>query len=354
MIANKHLRRLFAGGILTFTLGSTFPSAAQTPNEAQTLFDDALALMKLGKYADACPKLVKSQQLDPGTGTQFRLAQCYEGMGKIASAWKLYVEVANESKKAGRADREEQARERVDELRPRLPTLTIFVPAAVASSPGFQLTRDAERLEKLDWGQKIPVDPGDHVVSAVADKMKRFQQTVSLVEKANIEVQIPTLEPEIPANIPTASPSVSATAAPTATSSASPSSSGTSGPVEPGTQGGGMGGQKIAAITIGAVGVAGILVGLGAGAAAISQWNDALSFCPNGDRTKCSDQGIRLGADASVSAGVSTVGFIAGGVMLAGATVLWILAPSSAPKTGLQIVPVAGQRGGGMVVMGSF
>lgn len=58
---------------------------------AQALFTEALKLMKSGAHAEACPKLEKSQELDPGMGTQFRLAECYEGVGRIASAWALFV-----------------------------------------------------------------------------------------------------------------------------------------------------------------------------------------------------------------------------------------------------------------------
>ena len=53
-----------------------------TVARAQALFDEALALMKAGKYAEACPKLEESDQLDPGMGTEYRLAECYESDGK--------------------------------------------------------------------------------------------------------------------------------------------------------------------------------------------------------------------------------------------------------------------------------
>ena len=36
---------------------------------AQALFDEALVLIKAGKYAEACPRLEESDRLDPGMGT---------------------------------------------------------------------------------------------------------------------------------------------------------------------------------------------------------------------------------------------------------------------------------------------
>src|SRR5687767_12831350 len=124
---------------------------------AQILFEEGVALMKAGKHAEACPKLAQSDELDPGTGTKYRLAECYEGSGRVASAWALYVVVADESRKAARSDRQEQARKRADELRPKLPELTITVPASVAAIEGLELKRDGELVVRSDFDQKIPV-----------------------------------------------------------------------------------------------------------------------------------------------------------------------------------------------------
>ena len=79
---------------------------------AQSLFDEGRKLMSAGKYADACPKLAESQKLDPGVGTQFHLADCYEKLGQTASAWAGFLEAASAAKSMGQADREKVARER--------------------------------------------------------------------------------------------------------------------------------------------------------------------------------------------------------------------------------------------------
>ncbi|MDB4996135.1 MAG: putative rane protein, partial [Myxococcaceae bacterium] len=100
---------------------------AGDPAAAQQLFSDAKKLIAENKWADACPKLEESQRLDPGMGTQFNLANCYEHVGKTASAWAAFIEVAGQAKAAGQAPREKAARDRANVLEPKLSKLTVTV-----------------------------------------------------------------------------------------------------------------------------------------------------------------------------------------------------------------------------------
>ena len=54
---------------------------------AEALFTEGRALATSGKCAEAIPKFQASQKLDPGVGTLLNLAECYEQVGKTASAW---------------------------------------------------------------------------------------------------------------------------------------------------------------------------------------------------------------------------------------------------------------------------
>ncbi len=60
--------------------------SAEKAASAQALYDEGLRLMGVGEFAAACPKFAASQKLDPAMGTKFRLADCYEKIGKTASA----------------------------------------------------------------------------------------------------------------------------------------------------------------------------------------------------------------------------------------------------------------------------
>src|ERR1700744_6120074 len=87
---------------------------------AEQLFVEAKGLMQQGKTEEACAKFRASYKLDgTATGTLLNLALCHEQLGKNASAWSEFREVAGES--AGRRqDRVDIAKEHAAKLEPLL------------------------------------------------------------------------------------------------------------------------------------------------------------------------------------------------------------------------------------------
>ena len=83
---------------------------------------------------------------------------------------------------------------------------------------------------------------------------------------------------------------------------------------------------------IGLMGVGVVSVGLGSvfGIVAGNKWSDAKSQCGNGCGPGSTAYDSR--SSAKTDATISTVGFIAGGLMLAGGATLFFLAPKEAPK----------------------
>src|SRR6478672_4877951 len=68
--------------------------APRDPTAAEALFRAGRAAADKGDYVTACPKFEESNRLDPELGTAFNLADCDEHVGKVASAWQLFKEVA--------------------------------------------------------------------------------------------------------------------------------------------------------------------------------------------------------------------------------------------------------------------
>ena len=57
---------------------------------AEALFEQGRTLVEAGQLADACPRFLASQQLDPGVGTLLWLADCYALTGRRAQAEALF------------------------------------------------------------------------------------------------------------------------------------------------------------------------------------------------------------------------------------------------------------------------
>lgn len=158
---------------------------------AQQLFDSALADAEAGNYAAACPKFLASQEADPKTSTLLNLGSCYEKNGQSASAWGAFREAEVLARRAWRKDWETIAHDRAEALAPKLVRLTIYV-SENARVPGLVVTRDGAKLAPGEWGVAIPVDPGEHTVSASADGRAPFETKISVTD-ASKELEIPPL-----------------------------------------------------------------------------------------------------------------------------------------------------------------
>ena len=268
---------------------------------AQGLYDNAKMLMDQGKYGDACPKLEESYRLDPGLGTQYHLSDCYEHLGRTASAWGGFLQVAALAKASGQVDREQVARARARAVEAKVPRLFIEVPDA-NRVPGLEIKRDGVSLGEAQWQTPIPLDPGEHAIVASAPGGKMWSTTINLQrDSVTMKVVIPSLStPVAPDRSPT-------TTAPPAEETRSDGKT-----------------QRLVGVVIGGAGLVGIGVGTFFGFRSMSRHDDAMSFC-KGD--VCTTHGTDLRAQAISAGNVATIGLIAGGAAVVGGAVLYLTAP---------------------------
>src|SRR5687768_12828264 len=104
---------------------------ARDPAAAEALFEQGRRALEQNDLETACAKFAESQTLDPGVGTLMNWATCEERKGRIATAWQRWREALAEL--PADDDRLPFARERVAALEPRLPYLTITLPADAPS-----------------------------------------------------------------------------------------------------------------------------------------------------------------------------------------------------------------------------
>jgi hypothetical protein len=308
------LASAYAGGGAASAFAQAVPPTQEKPAnvaEAELLFKRAAAHMDARSYDAACPLLERSNALDPSSGTLLNLGECYEQRGLTASAYDTFEAAREISLRTDRRDRAEVAELRRRRLAPLLRRLTIVPPNAPPKSLVIQL--DGKPLARTRWNVPLPVDPGVHQIRASADAVTDYTTVVFAPEAgATVSVPIP-LRPREP-----------------------------SGPDRRPV----LGGQGIAAIACGVLGAAGVTTGTVFGLRAQSKHEQSNQYCTG---TTCWDsRGVTLMEDARSAGTISTISFIAGGVGLGAAAVLWFARPfgRDSAAVGLGVGPTAIQVAG--------
>ena len=327
------------------------------PAAAQALFDAARELMSQGKFAEACPKLQESNRLDPGVGTRFHLADCYERSGRVASAWATFLEVASIARTSNQADREKVATQRAAKLQARLPRLVINVPES-SKTNGLEIRRDGMLVGSAQWGTPVAVDPGEVELTVTAPGKQSLRQTLRLEEGRTASYNLPSLAPDSsaappPVAPPPVAPGPPAAAAPPVASPRAPA------PPPESNQPVAKGGNGPWIITLAGVGVVGLGVGGAYSLMAKSKYNESTHGCDPADANSCSQTGVNLRNSARTKGDIATFSFIAGGAALAGAGIVWLASGSSSDKhaaspTRLRATPALGPNLAALFLQGRF
>ena len=327
-----------AAVLLVCPLAAAQPSISDKAT-ARSLFEQGRALVREGKIELACPKLKESYDLDPGAGSAFHLADCYERTGRLASAWVLYLEVAVLMRDAGDQEKEAAARRRAEALAPRLSRLTIAVPAAHAVE-GLTIARDGEEVGKGSWNTALPIDPGEYSLTATAPEREAWSTTVTIGEHgATATIRIPLLVAVKREPLPVAPVASVAPVAP------APSNA-----PEDETGAGGWTKQQTTGLVVAGGGLLTFGVGSFLGFRAKSSYDDSEPFC---DGDVCSQHGLDIRADARGDANVATVVGGLGLAAMVGGAVLYLTASSDAgPASGGDIAVGIGP--GSVLVRGAW
>lgn len=170
------LRLRLASAALAAALGLGglgLPSAALAQDDpqqkaaAEALFDEGRELIGQGQLEAACRRFEQSQALDPGVGTLLYLGDCYERLGRSASAWAMYREASSSARAAGQGERSRVADERARHVAPGLSKLAVMV-AAENRIDGFELVINGRLLAPALFGASFPIDAGRYRLVARA------------------------------------------------------------------------------------------------------------------------------------------------------------------------------------------
>lgn len=228
---------------------------------ADALFQDGRRFMDEKRYGEACPKFDSAYKEDATLGTLLNLANCRELEGKLATAWARWNEAEAKARQLG-DDRESLARERREDLAPRLPKVTIVV---TNPKPGIQVFRDDLAVSPGSYGTALPTDPGTHTIQVIRDEDEGviYKQQVQLIEAQQVRVELDL------AAIEAAAPKAAPKRAPVSVVTITPAD------YDPGA------GQRTAGWVVTGFGAAAVVGGLVLGGVALVQKGDA--NCAEGD-----------------------------------------------------------------------
>ncbi|MBS1123449.1 MAG: hypothetical protein H6Q90_5677 [Deltaproteobacteria bacterium] len=334
-IARRHL----AIAIAAFWLAPA-PARADAQAEAVALFDQGIKDMEAGKFAEACKELEASLARYPDSGTKGALAECTTRLGRVASAWRRWRDLADT---APDTDLRADAAANAARLEPRLPRFVIKLQGAAPA--GLQVTLDQTPADPT-ISIPLPIDPGPIVVVAQAPGYRPWTQTLRAVEGQVTMIEIPTLA---------ALAAPAAPAAPVAPLAPLASSSSGGEPRDTSTT---RHGRRVLGLSIGIGGLAAIGVGAVFGKRASSRWEAANATC-GGSVDTCPDATVaaaQADVDATRSNGrIATALIGAGGAAVVTGAILWLTAPAAMSSShALRVTPTVGGGIAGAMLVGRF
>jgi hypothetical protein len=230
----------------------------------------------------------------------------------------------------------------------RLPSIVLFARDAT----GAELTQITVSMDgsviadQLD-GHAIEVDGGQHAFTFVFPDGTKIDQSYVVLEGQRAQRLGVTLPPAHPRDA-----RITETAQPTPPSPVSQTSGGDTAT---------WNGRKTIAVVVAALGVAGLVLGTVVGESAASSYSKQQSDCHSSAPGDClNHSGAQTDHNNAVSEStISTIGFAAGGALVATAALLFFTAPgpegTERPTSAtLQVLPVAVPAGAGVWMRGRF
>jgi len=289
----------------TVPVHAAWAQSDQDRATARNLAIDAQKALGAKDYEKAVDLFGRAEKLFHAPTLLLGLARSYAGLGKYVEARESYNKIIREKLPASASD---AFRSAVDDAKREVVGLDekiAWVTVDVTGSDEPEVKIDDVEVPVAALGVKRAVNPGDHTVTASAAGFATATATFN-VESSGEETVSLVLEPD-----PDAAPS---TVGEGTTDSGGPDTVASSGS-----------GLRTAGFVALGVGAAGLIVGGVTGGLAVGKHGELEDSCPGG---QCpADQQDTLDSYETLGM-VSTIGFIAGGVLAASGLVLVLVAPS--------------------------
>jgi hypothetical protein len=280
-------KRFTRFALLASLLLSPNVASAQSKADKNEARQNAIAgreLFQAGDYAKSMQRFQAAEKLFHASAHLLYIARAQDKLGRLLDARDTYKKLVDETlspalspgfKKAQEKSQSSGSKE-LTQLEGRIPKLSI----AVEGPEDAMIFIDGQPAESSQ-----EVDPGEHEVLVTASGWDDGKQTVTIRERDSRGVTIILQQ----------------TASSLETVPADQDMSGDALPIPP--------------IIVMGVGVVGLVVGAVTGGVALSKASELNELCPS---NPCASENESLKDDANTMGTVSTIGFVAGGVLLAG------------------------------------
>ncbi len=329
--SQQMVKRVVACLCLALSLAWSPPARADDVAAAEALFNAGRELRDAGNYAEACPKFEASYKLDKQLGTLINIADCYEKLGRWATAWARY-DAALEWAQQTNDDRLDFIREGKERMTPKLPKLVIAVDNA--DTP-LVVAQDGTEVLRPMYGVALPVDPGKVTVTVSRGDalLETFEVEAVEGKTETLRIDLAEIARRHPQPLPKPDEPVVVVEKE---------------PYDPTLRNVGL--------IVGGVGAVAILVAGGLEIAALVKKGqaDADDACVN---KFCSQEGLDDAESAATFAEVGQWVGIGGLVTLAVGATIFLVAPSEPDdedEVSWRVTPLIDPRGGGIGIEGRF
>lgn len=277
-------------GIVMASVASAGPSEA-TRRAARSMAEAGLTLYEAKRWQEAYDLFRQANAQVPAPTFVLYMAHCKKQLGGLVEARRLYADIANAQIPDGAPKQFEEAKQQasaeLEALERRVPSISVIVVGEGADEA--LVTIDGEPLPDAERAH-IRLDPGDHVIAAVAPGADPVRRSILLGEGDSQTVQLDLA----PLFVGDDEDETSGTLVPAAI-----------------------------AYSIGAVGLA---LGIITGVMSINEVDDLKSRCRPDNHCPAADRSQADTADALATA--STIGFVVAGVGVVAGTALLIFRPA--------------------------
>jgi len=350
MIRRSDRKRAAAGAIVVIAglLMLAGHAAAETEaerTEAKSLLNQGLKLLEKNDFAGARERFERAYKLVPSPKILFNLGEANLGLGRNAEALRSFEGFLDQAPYAPQASRATAERKR-DALRQKVGFIE-----PTSAEDGTSIAIDGQQVAQTPLSRPLGVEPGEHEITFAKPGMTPQTSTVSLLAGQSIPILVrlrsaaatpaakATRPPPGPVAVQSAAPPPRAPAPPPA--APAPVASLTSAPSLAPQDTAASGARWMRSAALGTAG--GALLALGAGVTfqLLSRSNNAdfnavrnaensldgrcnERIVPDAGGARCDE--LRNAADRDQT--IAVVGFVAGGILAAGAAVIYLMAGS--------------------------